>query len=193
MRINEILTEDQLDELDIKKAIATGALGLGLAAGTGAAQAGQAQQAPNDGVNAKPVATQQAQAGTQSMSKSQYSTAHNSTATLAAIAKSGMLNQFLNANQLKNMSTWNSQLKGDPRWDDLSHQMGYSDGVDAVKNYQAAKTAHDGYNVRSTLAAKSGNMTQSDAAHAQKHAYEMLRSTAQQAYNDVAQSMGSTK
>lgn len=189
MRAHEILTEEELEELDWKKAVATGALGLGLAAGSGAAAAGQPQAAPDAGVNAKPVAAQTAQAGTQTLSKVQFSTAINSTATLAAIAKSGMLSQFLSPEQLKNMSAWNTKLKADPRYEQLNHHMGYSTGEDVVRDYQKAKDANH------SVTDRRGNSDDTPAvlAHKQKNAYELLKNTAQESYQEVAHEMGEIK
>ena len=186
MRAHELLTEEELAELDWKKAAATGALGLGLAMGSGQAAA---DQAPDVGVNAKPVAAQTASAGTQALSKVQYSTAINSTATLAAIAKSGMLGQFLSPEQVKNMSSIMAKIKADPRYEQLNHHMGYSAGQDVVQDYQKAKDAHH------SLADRRGNSDQTPAvlAQKQKNAYEVLKNTARESYKEVVQSMGAAK
>lgn len=63
MRINEILTEQELDEINWKKAAATGALALGALGAMGSAQARVTPQA--DGSMSPSFAQQMSQQGTQ--------------------------------------------------------------------------------------------------------------------------------
>lgn len=141
MRINEIIVEQELDELDWKKAIATGALGLGLATGSGEASA----EAPKD--------------------NAAYTQAVNSTATLAALGKAGVLSKVLSSEQIKNLKTWQGQLKADPRYTKVNSNPSRGAGEDVAQEYIRSKGAK----------------------------LDVLKHTAQASYNEVAQAIGAKR